>query len=102
MEKNYQAVTSSLKSLEDQIKQLLSQQCSFDEKADGEGVELVKPQDTLQSSLDYAKQLSDKVFHSFQSITVATSYLPHRMSGGANQAYQYAQEMYSTLKPVGR
>lgn len=112
MDKQYQVVTSSLKDLEDQIKQLLSRQSrsegDWPPKDDGEedGVKVEwldpKPKDGyMQASLDYAKQLSEKVFHTFQSVTVVTTRLPSHIKGGATQGYQYAQEMYSTLKAVG-
>lgn len=109
MDKKYQTVASALKDLEDQIKQLLSRQQrpnllpEGDEDEDSVNVELFtlrKPQGALQSSLDYAKQLSEKIFHGFQSVTVATTYLPGHLKEGATQGYQYAQEMYSTLKSV--
>lgn len=108
MDKKYQTMTSALKELEGQIKQLLSRQSSSllvkDEDDDEEGVKVEwltpTPQGAIQSSLDYAKQLSEKVFRGFQSATVATTYLPGHLKGGATQGYQYALEVYSTLKPV--
>lgn len=113
MDKQYQSVTSALKDLEDQIKQLVSRQQSQtgmswlpkddeDEESVNVGwlTQASKPQGVLQSSLDYTKQLSEKVFRGFQSVTVATTYLPGHLKGGATQGYQYAQEMYSTLKSV--
>ncbi len=112
MDKRYQAVTLALRDLEEQLKQLLSRQSksvemdwpSKDDEEEGVKVEWLdpKPQEGyMQSSLDYAKQLSEKVFHTFQSVTVVTDYLPSRLKDGATEGYQYAQEMYSTLKPVG-
>lgn len=114
MDKQYQNVTSALKDLEGQIKQLLSRQQSQtgmswlpkDDEDEDEGVKVAwltpasKPQGVIQMSLDYAKQLSEKVFRGFQSVTVATTYLPGNLRQGATQGYHYAQEMYSTLKPV--
>lgn len=109
VDKQYQTVTSALKDLEEQIKQLLSRKAKNTEmtwppKDDEEDTKIEwlspKPQGILQSSLDYSKQMSEKVFHTFQSVTVATTYLPSHLKGGAIHAYQYAQEMYSTLKPV--
>lgn len=110
MDKQYQTVTSALKDIEEQIKKLLSRQSSSvgmswlpkdsDEDDEKDDWLTSKPQGIMQSSLDYAKQLSEKVFHTFQSVTVATTYLPSHLKGGATQGYQYAQEMYSTLKPV--
>lgn len=114
LDRQYQTVTSALKDLEDQIKQLLSRQAATgeggaswlpkdgEEKEEDNRIEWLnpRPRGTLQASLDYAKQLSGKVFHSFQSVTVATTYLPKQLKDNAGQAYQYAQEMYSTLKPI--
>lgn len=112
MDKRYQAVTLALKDYEEQLKQLLSRQKSVkadwpsgdDEDEDSVKVEWLDPKPQggyIQSSLDYAKQLSEKVFHTFQSVTVVTDYLPSRLKDGATQGYQYAQELYSTLRPVG-
>lgn len=114
VDKQYQTVTSAMKDLEEHIKQMmLSRQQSQavmswlpKEDEDEESVNVgwlipaQKPQGVVQSSLDYAKQLSEKVFRGFQSVTVATTYLPGHLKGGATQGYQYAQEMYSTLKLV--
>lgn len=111
MDKRYQSVTSALKDMEEQIKQLLSHQSkvgwpskSSDDEDDDDAVKVdwITPnsQGIVQSSLDYAKQLSEKVFHAFKSASVATTYLPSRLRGGATQGYQQAQEMYSTLKSV--
>ena len=117
MDKRYQTVTSALKDLEGQLRQLLSRHsntmgtswpASTDDDEDDNEVkvtwltESASSQGILQSSLDYAKQLSEKVFHTFKSVTVATTYLPSHLRGGATQGYQYAQEMYSTLKPVSK
>lgn len=109
IDKQYHNVTSALKDLEEQIKQLLSRHSSTnwlpdsDEEDDNEVKAdwlTPKSQGIVQSPLDYAKRLSEKVFHTFKSVTVVTAYLPSHLRGGANQGYQYAQEMYSTLKPV--
>ena len=112
MDKRYQTVTSALRDLEEQLKQLLSHQSKSaettwpskdEEEEEGVKVEWLDPKPQggyVQSSLDYAKKLSEKVFHTFQSVTVVTTYLPSRLKGGATQGYQYAQEMYTTLKPV--
>ena len=59
-----------------------------------------RPKGTLQASLDYAKQLSDKLFRTVQSVTTVTTLLPKQLQDGASKSYQYTQEMYSTLKPV--
>lgn len=109
IDKQYNTVTSALKDLEERIKLVLSRQsnnegASWLPKDSDEDVKIEwlnpKPQGTLQYTLDYAKQLSEKVFHTFQSVTVTTAYLPRHMKEGAIQAYQYTHEMYSTLKPV--
>ena len=112
MDKRYQAVTLALKDFEEQLKQILSRQSKSvkvewpskdDEDEEGVKVEWLDPKPQggyIQSSLDYAKQLSEKVFHTFQSVTVVTDYLPSRLKDGATHGYQYAQELYSTLKPV--
>lgn len=111
MDKRYLSVTAALKDLEGQIKQLLSRQSSAgsaswlpkDTDDDTEvKVDWITPnsQGIVQSSLDYAKQMSETVFHAFKSVTVATAYLPSHLGEGATQGYQYAQEMYYTLKPV--
>ena len=112
MGKKYEAVTTALTDLEEHIKQMLSQKPSQsvtwlpkdDEDEDSVKIGWLTPapksQGVVQSALDYAKQLSEKVFRGFQSATVATTYLPGHLREGANQGYQYAQEMYSTLKPV--
>ena len=115
MNKQYHNVTSSLKDLEDQLKQLLSHYSNSSSTSSGtswsgddddeSGVKAdwaaaPRSEGIMQSSLDYAKQLSEKVFHAFKSVTVATTYLPGHLKGRTAQGYQYAQEMYSTLKPV--
>lgn len=111
MDKRYQTVTTALRDLEQQLQRLLSRQSKSaeaswppkDEEEEGVKVEWLDPKPQggyVQSSLDYAKQLSEKVFHTFQSVTVVTAYLPSHLKGGATQGYHYAKEMYSTLKPV--
>ena len=55
---------------------------------------------TTQGVLDYTKQLSEKVFTAFQTVSKATSYLPHHLKSGATQAFTYSQELYTTLKSV--
>lgn len=59
-----------------------------------------KPKGSLQSALDYAKQLSERVFTAFQSVSRGITLLPHPLKDGASQAYSYAQELYTTLKAV--
>lgn len=105
-------MTTALKDFEEQIKQLLSRQSNVEsvswlpkDTEDDEGevkVDWVTPksQGIVQSSLDRAKQLSENVFLAFKSVTVATTYLPGHLRERTTQGYQYAQEMYSTLKEV--
>ncbi len=72
-----------------------------DETEEDRQIQWLKPQPSrLQSTLDYAKQLSERVFSGLKSVSSATSYLPHHMKEGATQAYDYAQEIYTQLKPV--
>jgi hypothetical protein len=52
----------------------------------------------FQGVLDYAKQLSEKVFTAFQTVSTATTYLPHHLKTGTTQAFTYSQELYTTLK----
>ena len=111
MDKRYQDVTSALKDVEERIKLVLSRQSSGvgmswlskDTDEDEVKIEWLTPrsQGLVQSSLDYAKQLNEKVFHTLKSVTAVSAYLPSHLRGGATQGYQYAQEIYSTLKPVG-
>ena len=111
MDKQYQSVASALKDLEEQIKQLLSRQSGVEHvswlpKDDDDDCEVkvdwITPnsQGIVQASLDRAKQLSETVYHTFKSVTVATTYLPSHLRKGTIQGYQYAQEVYSTLKQV--
>lgn len=105
-----QSLTTTLKDLEDQLKQLLSRKpTNTDESCSKEGDEdeedkvipwLNPPRGTVQASLDYAKQLSEKAYNSLSSVTVASRLLPGNLKDSAGQAYRRAQEMYSTLKPV--
>lgn len=65
-------------------------------------IEWLKPRPTsrLQATLDYAKQLSAKLYSGLGSVSSVTSYLPHQLKDGASQAYDYSKEMYSHLKSV--
>jgi len=95
--------------MEGQLKQVLSRQSSSvgsqwlppnDSDDEGPKIDWLSPKPPrriMQTFLDYAKQLSEKVLHSFK---VATTYLPGHVKKGAAQGYQNALEMYSTLKPA--
>ena len=61
-----------------------------------------KPKTRIQAALDSAKALSERVYCAFRYVASATTYLPHQLKGGATSAYEKAQELYSTLKPVSR
>ena len=107
LDRQYETVTTALKDLEDQIKQLLTRKSAdTDEvKEGGEDEDSVvpwmnPPRGTLQASLDYAKQLSEKAYNSFGSVNVASRLLPQHLKESAGQAYHHAHDMYSTLKPV--
>lgn len=109
---HYETVSTALKDLQDHVKEMLSRTAQGeqgkvawlpDETEEDHQIQWLKPQATasrLQSTLDYAKQLSERVFTGLKSVSTATSYLPHHLKGGATQAYDYAQELYTQLKPV--
>lgn len=112
----YERAQDTLRSLEAQLKTLLSLQG----KATGETITLVhepsgeesdddiqwltpqeeKTKTFLQATLDYAKQLSEKIYGALQSVVQATTYLPHHLKEGATQAYTQAHDLYISLKPV--
>lgn len=109
MGKQYQNMQTALKDLEAQLKSLLSRQAkeegvSWLPEESGEGEDdiqwLIPKQNKsrVQATLDYAKELSERVYGTFQSMARATSYLPHHLKGGTSQAYAYAHELYMTLK----
>ena len=111
LDKQYWSATGALKDLEYRVRQLLSRQIASREKGvswlpkDEEEDNRLEwltpgPQGTLQVSLDYAKRFGKNVFLMFQSVTVATVYLPKQLRNGTGQSCQYAQEMCSTVKPV--
>ena len=107
---HYQSVATAIKDLEGHIKEMLSRTAQGEDKVnwlpdeteEDNEIQWLKPQPVsrLQSTLDYAKQLSEKVYTGLRSVSGATSYLPHHLKGGATQAYEYAQELYSHLKTV--
>lgn len=106
----YENISSTLKDLQDHVKEMLSRTAQGeenkvtwlpDETEEDSQIEWLKPKPTrFQSTLDYSKQLSERVYSGLKSISGATSYLPHHLKGGATQAYDYAQELYTQLKPV--
>jgi len=108
----YGNLTTAIKNLEGHVKEMLCQSAQGEDKVswlpdESEGpddqIQWLKPYQPVskvQATLDYAKQLSGKVFSGFQTVYGATSYLPHHLKGGANQAFEYAKELYTTLKPV--
>lgn len=111
LDRQYDTVTTALKDMEGQIKQLLTRKAASTEeeevcvKEGGEDEDSVvpwmkPPRGTLQASLDYAKQLSEKAYNSLGSVTAASRLLPTNLKESAGQAYRHAQDMYSTLKPV--
>jgi len=110
LDQKYQTLTGRLKDFEGQLKQLITRKTAIsgDEVCAEEGEEkedntipwLNPPRGTLQASLDYAKQLSEKAYSSLGSVTVASRFLPGNLKENAGLAYQRAQDMYSTLKPV--
>ena len=112
VDKQYKHLQSSLKDVRQQLSSLVSRSktqeepaISLEEESEEKEVDLesMTPKEKvtlLQGALDYTKQLSEKVFTAFQSVTKATSYLPHHLKSGATQAFTYSQELYTTLKSV--
>ena len=107
LDHRYQSLTGSLKDWEGQLKQLLTRKTAntdddmcAEEEEDNTVPWLNPPRGTLQASLDYAKQLSEKAYNSLGSVTVASRFLPGNLRENADLAYERAQNMYSTLKPV--
>ena len=116
MDKQYKNLASSIKDLEEHIKQMLSRkeaaggeedipaswvQEEETEEQEGEIKWLTpKPKSRVQAALDSAKRLSERVYGTFQYVAGAASYLPHQLKGGATGAYEKANELYVTLKPV--
>ena len=112
VDKQYKHLQSSLKDVRQQLSSLVSRSkteeeptISLEEESEEKEVDLesMTPKEKvtlLQGALDYTKQLSEKVFTAFQSVSKATSYLPHHLKSGATQAFTYSQELYTTLKSV--
>ncbi len=110
----YDRAQERLRSLESQLRSMLSLQ----EKVTGEAlpehsgdesdddIQWLPPHEEeeaktfLQSTLDYAKQLSERVYGALQSVVKATTYLPHHLKIGAIQAYTQAHDLYTSLKGV--
>ena len=112
VDKQYKQLQGSLKNVRQQLGSLMTHSTTKQdptvtvlEDDDGKEVELesLTPKEKatlLQGVLDYTKQLSEKVFTAFQTVSKATSYLPHHLKSGATQAFTYSQELYTTLKSV--
>ena len=113
VDKQYRQLQSSLKCVREQLGSLVVRSKTQEpptvtlleeSEEKEEEIESLTPTEKatlLQGALDYAKQLSEKVFTAFQSVSKATTYLPHHLKTGATQAYSYSQELYTTLKSVG-
>ena len=116
MDKQYKNLSSSIKDLEEHIRQMLSHKGApseeephdswVQEETEEQEGEIKwlnpKPKTRVQAALDTAKRLSEKVYGAFQYVAGAASYLPHQLKGGASSAYEKAHELYTTLKPVSR
>ena len=114
VDRQYNNLQDTVKELNSKLRALLRQHAKKDdaeqtswlpeESGDEEEDEIQwltpKPKGSVQSALDYTKQLSERVFTAFQSVSQAITLLPHPLKGGASQAYSYAQELYTTLKAV--
>ena len=114
VEKQYHNVQSALKDAESQLRKLMKRQQAKEdvtwtpdeeEDEDDEDIQWLTPKENktrLQATFDYTKQLSEQVYGRLQTVVKATTYLPHQLKGGASQALEYAQELFTTLKSVGR
>ena len=113
MDKQYKHLQSSLRSIRGHLGSLVPTSSSsaqdpvvtlLDDSEEGEvQLESMTPEEkatVFQGVLDYARQLSEKVYTTFQSVSSATSFLPHNLKSGANHALQVSQELYTTLKSV--
>lgn len=109
VDKQYRSLASSIKDLEEHIRQMLSRK-EVGEEVQEENGELEgeikwlnpKPKTRVQAALDTAKVLSERVYGTFRYVVGATAYLPHHLKGGATTAYEKAHELYTTLKPVSQ
>lgn len=112
VDKQYKQLQGSLKNVRQQLGSLMTRSTTKQdptvtvlEDDDGKEVEheSLTPKEKatlLQGVLDYTKQLSEKVFTAFQTVSKATSYLPHHLKSGATQAFTYSHELYTALKSV--
>ena len=109
VDKQYKQLASSIKGLEEHIRQMLSRKPAEDEveilEESGEQEGEIKwltprPKTRVQAALDAAKALSERVYGTLKYVAGAAGYLPHHLKGGANSAYEKAHELYTTLKPV--
>ena len=116
MDKQYKQLQSSLASVRQQLGSLVTPSSSAQdptvtllEDAGKEGEKEVKleamtPKEKamlFQGVLDYARQLSGKVVTAFQTVSTATTFLPHYLKNGTTQALGYSHDLYTTLKSVG-
>lgn len=104
---HYKTLQVTMKELEAQIKTLLAKKATTDQQTsllpEEEGEKNIewldpKPKGSIQAALDYAKQLSERVYTSLHAVTRATSLLPHHLKDSTTHAFGYAQEFYTTLK----
>ena len=113
VDKQYKSLTTSIKDLEEHIRQMLSRKSSEEEepeigweqeeKCEQEGeIKWLnpRPKTHVQSALDNAKALSEHVYGAFKYMASAAAFLPHHLKGGATTAYEKAHDLYTTLKPV--
>lgn len=106
MDKQYKNLASSIKDLEEHIRQMLSRKPAEEtpeetSEQEGEIKWLTpKPKTRVQAALDAAKALSERVYGTLRYVTGAAGLLPHHLKGGANSAYEKAHVLYTTLKPV--
>ena len=112
VDKQYKQLQGSLKNVRQHLGSLVTRSTTEQdptvtllEDNDGKEVELesLTPEEKatlFQGVLNYTKQLSEKVFTAFQTVSKATTYLPHHLKSGATQAFTYSQELYTTLKSV--
>ena len=114
VDKQYKHLQTSLRSVRQHLGSLVTPSPTtqdplvtlLDDGEEGEGVQLesMTPSQKatlLQGVLDYTRQLSERVFTAFQSVSMATNYLPHNLKSGTSHALQFSQELYTTLKSVG-
>jgi hypothetical protein len=112
MDKQYKQLQSSLRSVRQHLGSLVTPptsamppdpQVSLLDETEGREIELeamtpAEKATLFQGVLDYTRQLSEKVFTAFQTVSTATTFLPHNLKSGASHALSYSQELYTTLK----